>query len=248
MPHMRKALVFGPIILFVALHTAAQTSSKFPIADADEVNLGKSAAAKFAQLQGMSPVPGEQQKDIEAYLQRVGEKVAAHARRKMPWTFHLDPDPRFKSAVALPGGQIFVGGGILSLMDREDELAIVLGHEIAHIDLGQVNQRIVEQLEKHHLTRERMQEIPAEEWGTNYGREKETACDEEGMKLAVGAGYSPYGAVRMLDVFRYFFSQDEEMKTKYLPAIVDRIASANALIEKQGWKDLSKQRPLNFPQ
>ena len=92
-----------------------------------------------------------------------------------------------------------------------------------------------------------MNRIPAEEWGTNYGREKETACDQEGMKLAVEAGYSPYGATRMLDVYRYFFSQDDEMKTKYLPAIEDRIKSANELIAKEGWQNLTKQSPLNFP-
>lgn len=241
---MRTPLI--SLFLLIACHASAQTSSKLPIPDTAEIKLGESAAVKFAELQGMAPSP--QQKDIETYLQKVGEKVAAHANRKMQWTFHLDPDPRFKSAVALPGGQVFVGGGILSLMDREDELAIVLGHEIAHIDLGQVNQRISEQMQKRHLTLERLDQIPAEEWGTNYGREKETACDEEGMKLAVAAGYSPYGAVRMLEVYRYFFSQDEEMKTRYLPAIVDRIASASVLIEKQGWKNLTRQAPLNFPQ
>jgi predicted Zn-dependent protease len=242
---MCKSLLFT--ILLVAVYADSQATSKFPISDADEVRLGESAAPRFAELQGMAAAPGQQQKDIEAYLQKVGDKVAAHAARKMPWKFHLDPDPRFKSAVALPGGQVFVGGGILALMDREDELAIVIGHEIAHIDLGQVNQRIVEQLEKHHLTQAQMDKIPAEEWGANYGRERETACDQAGMKMAVAAGYSPYGAVRMLDVYRYFFSQDDEMKTKYLPAIEDRIKSANELIAKEGWQNLTKQTPLNFP-
>src|SRR4051794_34598862 len=99
-------------VLFVSLCAAAQ-SPKLPISDAAEIKLGESAAPKFAELQGMASAPGQQQKDIEAYLQQVGEKLAAHAHRKMLWKFHLDPDPRFKSAVALPGGQIFVGGGIL---------------------------------------------------------------------------------------------------------------------------------------
>lgn len=243
---MFKPCAFAAL-LFVSLCAAAQ-SPKLTVPDAAEIKLGESAAPKFIELQGMASSPGQQQKDIEAYLQQVGEKLAAHAQRKMPWKFHLDPDPRFKSAVALPGGQIFVGGGILSLMDREDELAIVLGHEIAHIDLGQVNGRIAEEMKKRSLTVDQIDQIPAGDWGANYGREKETACDEEGMKLAVAAGYSPYGAVRMLEIFRYFFSQDEEMKSKYLPAIADRITSANALIKKQGWENLTKQTPINFPQ
>jgi len=231
-----------------ALPIQAETPPPLPVPDTAEVKLGESAATKFAELQGMSPVQGQQQKDMEAYLQKIGEKLAAHATRKMPWKFHLDPDPRFKSAVALPGGQVFVGGGILSLIDREDELAIVLGHEIAHIDLGQVNGRIAEEMKKRNLTLEQIDQIPPEDWGTNYGREKEVACDQEGMRLAVAAGYSPYGAVRILDVFQYFFSQDEEAKAKYLPAIVDRISAAKEMIKRENWESLTKMTPIDYPQ
>ncbi len=53
--------------------------------------------------------------------------------RKLTYTFHLDPHPGFRSAVAYPDGQIIVGGGVLALMQHEDELAVVLGHEIAHV-------------------------------------------------------------------------------------------------------------------
>ncbi len=209
---MRKLMLLCALAL-PALPLGAQTNTvPTVVPDAVEIKLGEVMAPKFAELQGMKSSP--QVVDLEAILQRVGDKVAAHAKRKMPWKFHLDPDPRFKSAVALPGGQVFVGGGILTLIDREDELAIVLGHEIAHIDLMQVNGRIAEEMKKRNLTLEQLDQIPAEDWGANYGREKEVACDQEGMRLAVEAGYSPYGAVRILDVFRYFFSQDERHRPR----------------------------------
>ena len=228
-----------------ALPLRAQTNATPTVVpDTAEIKLGEVMVPKFAELQGMKSSP--QVIELEAILQRVGDKLAVHAKRKMPWKFHLDPDPRFKSAVALPGGQVFVGGGIISLIDREDELAIVLGHEIAHIDLMQVNGRIAEEMKKRNLTLAQLDQIPPEDWGTNYGREKEVACDQEGMHLAVEAGYSPYGAVRMLDVFRYFFSQDEETTKKYLPAIVDRINAANELIKKEHWDNLTKMTPIDF--
>src|SRR5262249_50802412 len=176
-------------------------------------------------------------------LQRAHNCVTDHADQKMPWTFHLDPDPRFKSAVSLPGGQIIVGGGILSLIDREDELAIVLGHEIAHIDLGQVNQRIADEMKERHLTLEQIEQIPAGDGGKNYGRERESAADQRGMRLAVAAGSSPQAAVRIRDVFRYFFSQDEEKKTKYLPQIDARINAAQELIKQEHWENLTKMTP-----
>jgi predicted Zn-dependent protease len=35
---------------------------------------------------------------------------------------------------ALAGGHVYVGAGLVSLMDSEDELAALIGHEIEHID------------------------------------------------------------------------------------------------------------------
>jgi predicted Zn-dependent protease len=70
----------------------------------------------------MRPTP--QTTKIDEYLQTVGDRVAAHAQRKLPSRFHFDPGPAFKGAVGLPGGQIFVGGGILAHMDSEDQFAV----------------------------------------------------------------------------------------------------------------------------
>jgi predicted Zn-dependent protease len=229
------------LLFSFALLTLPLAAPTLPVPNAAEIKLGESAVPKFMELQGAAT--GPQVVEIERFLKKVGDKVAAHAKRKLPWTFRLDPDPRFKSAVSLPGGQIIVGGVILSLIDREDELAIVLGHEIAHIDLGQVNQRIADEMKERHLA---LDQIPAGDWDTNYGKEKETAADEHGMQLAAAAGYSPQAAVRMLEVFRYFFSVDDDKKEKYLPQIDSRIASAKELIKKEHWESLTKMMPLDF--
>ena len=62
--------------------------------------------------------------------QKIGDKVAQNAQRKLPHKFHLDPHPGFRSAAGY--SQIVVASGILALMSHEEELAVVLGHEIAH--------------------------------------------------------------------------------------------------------------------
>ena len=43
----------------------------------------------------------------------------------------------FASAVAVPGGRIFVNRGMVAFCENEAELAAVLGHEIAHVALRQ---------------------------------------------------------------------------------------------------------------
>ena len=68
------------------------------------------------------------------YVSRVGAKVAARAHRKLPYKFHYIPNMDFVNAFALPGGHVYIGAGLVALMDSEDELAAVLGHEIEHID------------------------------------------------------------------------------------------------------------------
>jgi predicted Zn-dependent protease len=56
------------------------------LSDADEVRIGKVLAAKFVELEAMEPTP--QTTKIDVYLQTVGDKLAAHAQRKLPYRFH----------------------------------------------------------------------------------------------------------------------------------------------------------------
>ena len=74
--------------------------------------------------------------DDSAQMRRVadvGYRVAqASGFREFPISFYLLdlPEP---NAFALPAGQVFVTRGILSLGLTDDELAALLGHEIAHV-------------------------------------------------------------------------------------------------------------------
>jgi beta-barrel assembly-enhancing protease len=169
------------------------------ISDADEVRVGKILAGKFAKGEGIAPSP--QNKKLDAYLQQVGDRVAVHARRKIPYRFHFDPNPGFRSAVGLPGGQVFVGAGILAYMDTEDQLAMVLGHEIEHIDLNQCNERLVKELAKKNLSIRQADKLAVDPFGDGYGHDGEFAADREGVILAMKAGYSADGAMRLLKTY-----------------------------------------------
>lgn len=73
----------------------------------------------------------EAQRQRQEWVQLVGEAVAAQCRRPTTWTFtvveHNEPN------AYTPGeGQVFITTGLLRLKLTEDELAGVLGHEIAH--------------------------------------------------------------------------------------------------------------------
>jgi len=71
--------------------------------------------------------------EINAYLNRLGAQIAAHASlRGVPIAVHLVQNPQL-NAFAVPGGHITFHTGLLLAAENEDELAAVMAHEIAHI-------------------------------------------------------------------------------------------------------------------
>ena len=100
--------------------------------DQEEIRIGNELARLYASEEQGEKAP--ETTIVEHYLARVGEQVARNAHRKLPYKFHYLPNPYLINAFALPGGHVYVGGGLLELMDSEDELAAVIGHEIEHID------------------------------------------------------------------------------------------------------------------
>jgi len=71
--------------------------------------------------------------ELSAYVTRVGGKVAANSELSdQPWKFTV-LNSHIPNAFALPGGYVYVTRGLLTIMNSEDELAGVLGHEIGHV-------------------------------------------------------------------------------------------------------------------
>jgi len=96
------------------------------MSDQDEIQVGDQLATSSAFEDPDKKDPDNE--EVKRYLTEVGLRVAGHAHRKLPYRFHYIPDKYFVNAFALPGGHVYVGAGLLSLMDSEDELAAVIGH------------------------------------------------------------------------------------------------------------------------
>ena len=98
------------------------------ISESQEIAMGQDAAKQVEASIGLVD-----DGDLQAYVRRVGQKLAAASERpNLPWKFGVVDDPT-PNAFALPGGPIYITRGLLSLIDSEAELASVLGHEIGHI-------------------------------------------------------------------------------------------------------------------
>lgn len=78
----------------------------------------------------------------EMYLRASGLE---HEIANFDWEFNLIKDSRI-NAFCMPGGKIVVYEGLLSVARTPDELAVVLGHEIAHAVAKHSNERMSQQI------------------------------------------------------------------------------------------------------
>lgn len=101
-------------------------------------------------------------------------------------------------------------------------------------------------------------------WEAGYNKDEELEADREGMRLAVLAGYSPYGAVTLFERFAklheeyviHASSPEEELSQLAIqslqgyfrshPLSSERLAQANAVIAQEGWQDRKVQKPFRI--
>lgn len=112
------------------------------ISEEQEIAMGREADQQITQQLGLY-----NDQELQAYVNRVGQKLAAASERpNLPWTFRVVDDP-VVNAFALPGGHIYVTRGLLTHLTSEAELASVIGHEIGHV----TGRHSVEQMSKAQL-------------------------------------------------------------------------------------------------
>lgn len=66
-------------------------------------------------------------------IERIGTRIVDAARAgDRNWEFHII-DSETVNAFVMPGGQVAFYQGILDIMDNEDQIATVMGHEVGHV-------------------------------------------------------------------------------------------------------------------
>ncbi|MGH9555687.1 MAG: M48 family metallopeptidase, partial [Terriglobales bacterium] len=235
------------------------------ISDAEEIQIGDSMAAR-ATMMWMGAAQDADAAVVEAYVQKIGSHLAARALRKLPYRFHYIPEDGMVNAFALPGGHVFIGKGLLELMDSEDQLAAVLGHEIEHIDRRHCVERFQLEAQMRKLSLGvvgALAQIPVEVFQAGYTKNQELEADSEGTRLAVRAGYSYQGAVRLFEAMeKHYATSPSAPERKSLrreigklavqtvsgyfqshPPKAERVRQIRELAEREGWQARS-EKPL----
>src|ERR1039458_1683000 len=77
---------------------------------------------------------------VQSYVNHIGQKLVPKNSTNV-YTFRVLYDP-IPKALTLSTGTIYLSTGLVSMLDSESEVAYVLAHEIAHVELRQAYLRI----------------------------------------------------------------------------------------------------------
>lgn len=128
---MVRLLASGSLALFVANCSANPETGRSQLVLVDEGSLAKMSLDAWAEQKAKTPVSRDPA--LNARLTRVGQKIAeAAGRQNQPWEFVVFDTPE-KNAFVLPGNKVGFYKGLMELATNDDQIAVVLGHEVAHV-------------------------------------------------------------------------------------------------------------------
>ena len=175
-----------------------------------EQEIGANEAKNVEQQLGLTDDPR-----LAAYIVSLGQRLATLSpRQDIPYTFFvvemIEPN-----AFALPGGFVYVSRGLLPIVNSEDELAGVVGHEIGHVAARHSVQRLsaaapfaivggvagaVTGIVSDNLSDAVMgiTGFTGSLFLAPYSRSQEREADTVGVDLAAAGGYDPNGLSRFL--------------------------------------------------
>lgn len=124
------------LLVAVALSTATCATTPLGrrqlilVSDAQVAQMGATA---FQEMQ--RKIPRSRSAKLNAYVECVARSITAEVRegsRPASWEVVVFDEDEV-NAFALPGGKIGVYRGLLEVAQNQDQLATVIGHEIAHV-------------------------------------------------------------------------------------------------------------------
>lgn len=173
------------------------------------------ASSQFEQLKKETPISDNP--EYTEMVQRVGERIAKVAAYDMPdanWEFVVFDNDEQINAFAMPGGKVAVYTGLFKVAETEAELAVVMGHELAHVVARHGNERMSQQLlamggavALNYGTKDKLsageQQLLMAAYGAGttigimlpYSRYHESEADEIGIMYTAKAGYDPRVAI-----------------------------------------------------
>ncbi len=150
---------------------------------------------------------------VKQAIQKMVDRLAPYAATKgLDFDVHVFESPMV-NAFALPGGKIVVFTGLIEKADAPEQVAGVLGHEMAHATLRHGLERIGQSLGMATAVTlligntEGVIAAGADLFQlasvNSYGRAQEAAADSEGVRMLHEAGIDPSGLPKFFEILKH---------------------------------------------
>ena len=141
---------------------------------------------------------------IYQYVEKIRDEILATGKiqykDQFAWELRIIDNDSTLNAFVTPGGYIYVYTGILSFLDTQDELAGVLGHEIAHADQRHSTKQLTKVLGVAILAdavlgeRDALEQVVTALFQLSFSRANETEADSYSVEYLCNTPYYAAGA------------------------------------------------------
>lgn len=194
------------VVLALLLSTcAAGKLNVFSIEQDKE--LGRQVSEEIASNPAEYPILSESSnREVYSYVKGIVQKLLSSGkikyRNEFAWEVKIINDDETLNAFVTPGGYIYLYTGLMKFLDSEDELAGVLGHEMAHADQRHSTQRMTQSYGIATLISVVtgkaesgvIEQVAAGLLQLKFGRNHETEADSYSVVYLCGTNYNAAGA------------------------------------------------------
>lgn len=197
-------LIITAAVAFISCNKEDKTINIFSVQN--DIDLGQQLRDEILANPAEFPILSRAQyPGVYAYLDGIKNKILStgqvHYKDRFAWELYIVHDDSQLNAFCAPGGYIFFYTGILKYLQAEDQLAGVLGHEMAHADRRHSTDRLTQDYGIQLLldivlgeNQNSLVQIANGLRGLAYGRSQEKEADEYSVNYLCPTDYEADGA------------------------------------------------------
>lgn len=175
----------------------------FPVSQ--DIELGKQVAADIEANTAEFPILAQAGNEtLYNYVNGIVKRILAtnivDYTRDFTWNVSIINDPKTLNAFCTPGGYIYIYTGLIAFLDSEDQLAGVIGHEIAHAARRHSTKQLTKSLGVQILLeaalgkKEVLKQVTGALVALSFSRAHETEADSFSVKYLCSTSWNGNGA------------------------------------------------------
>lgn len=255
-----KNLSFAGLLIFLSIsNSSCQSWKKFNLYSIDDdKKLGLSVSKEIAANPAQYPLLPEQgNEEVYKFVRALKDDILNSGRVKnknvFAWEVKIIKDDKTMNAFCTPGGYIYVYTGLIKYLDNEDELAGVMGHEIAHADMRHSTRQLTkimplavigEVLSAGNKNKQAIKDLTTSLIALSFSRDSEREADKYSVFYLCNSGHNAAGSAGFFKKIKGKGSPPVFMSTHPDPG--NRVKDIEELAKKLNCSTYSENSTANY--